>query len=393
MRNWRFLPVALIVCAFGTARAAPDESTMWAYKYVLATATDFREIEPIMKQVDLEPELRTSELVDLLADLLATHKPSGSDEDVARTSLVRALIREGNPRYWTVLLRIANEKTDSDAVRFARTAMNGKKLPQEGQYRAGMSNVEALRDEYARAALAVVPTEEAALQLGRLSRGKPIAAVFETLGRPQSANTRFRRRIVDDIWGSHAYSRLSLYYRGLGRVQMQYYNGRGWLVYGVVVAPLAFEDYMPYRIDPAKYGQIDDNALAITQLVSSDRSAIRLMLDWSEQYDTASLELMDTAAERLLHEHAQVPQPLTRDLYNWMCVLLARDGGNRYANVLAMVASTTQDEKTREFALNKIDSTKNPDAPPYVPGTVSLEKQREKYPSLYPERIYVFGHP
>ena len=229
-------------------------------------------------------------------------------------------------------------------------------------------NFAALRDEYSRAALATIPSDEAATHLSKVKRAMTLAQVIEFAGKPQAVSTRFhltyRQKYSGGFNMGDKYSRLALYYRGLGRVELQYRNGQGWLVRDVVVAPLAFEDFMPYRRDPSKYGQPDEQVLAMTLLMSDDRGALRLLLDAIEQYDKASLEFTDTVAERLLQEHALSSPPMTRDIYNWMCVLLTHEGGNRYANVLATVANTTTDEKTRVFATEKIDPTKNVGARP-----------------------------
>jgi hypothetical protein len=371
----RVFALALLGLA-SAAHAEISEPLRWSYTYILATATDFRDLGPVARHLTDDESLRTTDMLDLMAELLATRKPSDAKEELARSVLVTLLGRADNPRYFAVLRAIATEKDESASRKSARHALDRKKVPTVEQFKPGMSNLASLRDEYA-----------AAEKLAKMPRHIDLDAVFAYAGQPQAASSRIRRR--GPTW---EYQRLTLYYRGLGRVELQLGHD-GWIARRVVVAPLAFEDFMPYREDPAKYGQLDDNALAITQLVSDDRGAIRLMLDRSEQYDHASLELLDTAAERLLHDMTLSDKPLSRDDYDWMCVLLTHEGGLRYAKVLKSVANATQDEKIRAFAMEKIDATKNVGAPPYVPGTITFEGQRARYPSLYPKRSYYFGRP
>src|SRR5262245_17378386 len=104
MTRFRWLIAAVCVFAFGSAHAVVDPQTVWAYKYVLATATDFRDLGPVSRHMDDDKSLQTVEFLDLASELLATRIPQDVEEGKARVHLLRMLVSTENPRYFTVML-------------------------------------------------------------------------------------------------------------------------------------------------------------------------------------------------------------------------------------------------------------------------------------------------
>jgi hypothetical protein len=140
---------------------------------------------------------------------------------------------------------------------------------------------------------------------------------------------------------------------------------------------------MPYRPRAPELGFIDDSRLDMTRLLSPHAIAVRYALE--EQYDREAvpLEFLDSVAELLLQSDAAATHPVVVDTQAWMCRVLAGKGGRRYAKVLAAIRRGAHDDKVKRHAALPIMNVKDVPADPYVPGSVSLPAQREKYPALY----------
>jgi hypothetical protein len=368
------LLAGLTVCPNARADADP---MLWAYQYVLATATDPTQIIPITMNVRGEKELRVPELLDVLAEFAVISEPEGKPQQLARKEMIESLGRYGGPRYETTLRKIASEWVPSPARESARQFI-GAKITGD-QYIPGTVKLAEMRDRFAAdAAAAAAPTKERARHLAEFPLDGTPAELVAWAGMPQAVSSRFPQSPAGGL------QRLAFYYRGIGRVMFNHVFGQGWHAKQVNIDPLAFEDFMPYREAPEKYQQPDRQALAMMQLMSGSPIALRVVLDAVEEQDRATPEFLDTTAELLLAHRTETMEPQVADVYAWMCVLLARDGGPRYAQVLATVAQSTPNEHLRKHAGAKVRAGKNPNATPYAAGSVSLQAQRAKYPSIYP---------
>ena len=110
-----------------TAQAIEDENTLATYKLLLATSTDFHGVVPVLGRIEDDKDLRNQDLLDLIAEVVATCAPVDKQEIIARGRSVRVLADSENPRYHSLLVKIANEKTDSGARQAARRALEWKK--------------------------------------------------------------------------------------------------------------------------------------------------------------------------------------------------------------------------------------------------------------------------
>jgi len=377
-----FLLAGMVAGANARADADP---MLWAYQYVLATATDPTQIIPVTMNVRGEQELRIPELLDSLAEVAINSKPEGRPQELACKEMIESLGRYGGPRYQTTLRKIASDWVPSPTREAARKFVEPKLTGD--QYIPGTVKFEELRARFAAAAAATAaPTDERARHLAQFPLGGTPAELVAWAGLPQAASSRFPQSPLGGL------QRLAFYYRGIGRVMFHHSFGNGWHAQQVIIDPIAYEDFMPYRESPGKYQQPDGQALALMQLLSDSPAAMRVVLDTVEAADSATPEFLDTAAELLLTHRAETMEDKIADIYAWMCVLLARDGGPRYANVLATVAQATPNEHLRKHAGQKIRAGKNPDTTPYVAGSISLAAQRAKYPSIYPTVSFRSGY-
>ena len=378
---------ALMYAASANAAALPaDDATISAYRYVLINTTDPTHLIPISIAIRTDPTLRQSEFLDLVAEVTMTIEAQSQYQQFARKELVEQIGRLGGPRYDHTLRKIAAEWAPSPAREKARMFRPGRNT--EEQYIPGTIKLARLRQAQITAALAApAPNDERARHLAAFPIGSTIADLIAYAGEPQAVSSRTPRGDPINLRG---YGRMGFYYRGLGRVMFAYRNGRGWIAAGVVVDPLAFENFMPYRAAPAAHQQPDDSTLAMMQLMSGSTVARRLVIDHVEETDTATPEFMDAAAQLLLEHRADTMDDPLADAYAWMCQLLRRDGGPRYAPVLQTVAAAATSDKLRRHASASIESV-NPGAPPYVDGAVSLGALRAKYPPLYPQRKFLAG--
>ena len=151
---------------------------------------------------------------------------------------------------------------------------------------------------------------------------------------------------------------------------------------GTVVDPLAFE---------SAFGTLEPAALEMTQLVSGYTASMKNAVEVNHRRATPTLEFMDTAAETLVTGFKSSQDVAAVDMYSWICRLLTRYGGPRYAAILKRVATETGDDKLRRFATLKVASAPDVPATPYLPGTISLEELRAKYPSPFPGSTFQSG--
>jgi hypothetical protein len=281
---------------------------------------------------------------------------------------------------------------DDEETRKELNVARKKSRDAAAAYVPGSVDIREIVREVDAAALAAKPTTEQGKHLAEF-KGETIDELFEWAGKPQQIVSD-QIRATDGFLIQVKIQRITFFYRGLGRVVFGYDTSpsdKGWLLQAVVADPLAFEQEFSYREHPQEHDQPDDARLEMIQLVSNYTASMRKVVELNNMRGRRPLEFMDTAAEILATQFKTADDPGQVDLYAWISRLLAEHGGSRYAAILERVAAETPDSKLRRYAGTKIAASTETPADPYVPGTISLEAQRAKYPSLYPESTFQSG--
>jgi hypothetical protein len=365
------------------------ELVAWCLQYMIATATTAHEFGPIATVLTRSADAHVPEVLDVLAEAILVGPVDGKVDDSLRARQVRALHTVGGARYRGVVSRVAGEAGESQARREARDAIGGEQPADVAPYVPGTVNLTALREGFIHAALAASPSDEQALKLSTFPRGRRIEELVALVGKPQAVVSGGRFSLS----GSAQNPSMAFYYRGLGRVVWQYRHGVGWMSNGVIVDPLAYEEHMPYRVRADRLGMPDDSALSLMQLLSPFGAAIRASVDGREDRARASRQFMDIAAEVLFRDHAKSDDAMFIDAMAYICVMLRREGGLRYRDVLKQVSAASANPKLQKFAGGSITADNSHKAGPYVPGSVSLDDLRARQPALYPQRTFTSGVP
>src|SRR5262245_10434283 len=159
---------------------ASDETSLRVYKFVVATADAPQEFATILEHLKEQPQLRDPELVDYLVEALWSFelKPGAVNDDL-RSLLAGGLSKWAGPRYVSVFTRVRdNHKFNTRVWMSADEYLRRhRKAAPEPQYEPGMVNFPALREQYAKTALEVQPTEEQARAMSEL----PVNADLDAL--------------------------------------------------------------------------------------------------------------------------------------------------------------------------------------------------------------------
>ena len=381
--------------------ASASDGRLWTYQYLLATSVTERELAPITEHIVHEELLQVPELLDFAAEVLLARMGDSAFPMQNKLRLIRVVGADESGRYNGVLARVLESSKDSLVEKEVRSAR--VKEPVGAGYVPGTVDIRAIVAEMDAAALAAKPTTAQGAHLASFPGGS-IADLFEWAGKPQQIISG-QTRITDGILIHVKIQRLAFFYRGLGRVVYGYEPGKAakpgkrtegskgrWQFQTVVADPLAFEQEFSYRDRAKELGLPDDATLEMTQLVSGYTASMKNVVERNYHRASRPLEFMDTAAETLATQFKNAQDPATVDMYAWICRLLTKHGGQRYAAILERVAAETPDDKLRRFARLPIETTTEIPAAPYVPGTISLAAQRAKYPSPYPESTFYSGH-
>jgi hypothetical protein len=375
----RRLWLAMLLGLCPLIAAAQEDDRVWAYRYLLVTAQTERELAPVAEHI-VKDELPDTSLTDVVAEILLTRAADPAYPPENDIQLLKVLAAARSRRYDAALTRIAEIAKDAKVVSWAQAGKRRRFKRDEVAYVPGDTDLQAIVDEMRAAALSVKPTTAQGQHLAEF-RGSTIEDLFAWAGRPQQIagnRTSFTDGIIT-IKGD----RLAFYYRGLGRVLFDFDRlQRDWVLKGIVVDPLAFEGEFA-TFDPAKLG--------MTQLVSGYTASMKNAVEINHRRGARTLEFMDTAAEILATRFRSSEDPAAIDMYSWICRLLTQHGGPRYAAILERVAKDTTDDKLQRFATLKIEPAPDVPATPYVPGTISLERLREQYPSPFPESTFQSG--
>jgi hypothetical protein len=391
MKVVRIPVIALLagVALWTDASAQETTGRAWMYQYLLATAYTERELAPVTETI-IKGELPDTGITDVAAEVLLARMNESSFPLQNKIRLTRVLDAAKTRRYAAVLARVQEQASDKEIVRWARAANRRRITNDEVQYVPGTIDIRRLVADMDAAALAARPTTAQGRHLAQFPGGS-IDDLFARAGRPQQIVSG-QTRVTDGLFINVKVQRVSFFYRGLGRVVYGYRRLEGdWLFQAVVADPLAFEEEFSYRDRAQQLGMPDSPTLEMIQLLSGYTAAMKNALEINYRRAAHPLEFMDTAAEILITGFKDAHDPVTVDMYAWICRLLTQHGGQRYAALLERVAAETGDEKLRRFAQLPIEKTSEVTAAPYAPGTTSLDAQRAKYPVLYPDSTFQSG--
>lgn len=385
-RRISLAPLLLIAMTGAAARA---DALGDAYRTVIIGADNEKAITSPLAAVAATYSARTTETCDIVAEFLWRNEARKLHWNAAGLHAMRILtFCPGSGRYWNVV-EAAHRSTKAfgapEQYQQYRT-MN----PHAGaeQYVPGSVDLDGLRQAQRRASAVRQPTPEQARVLADLPSNTTMDDMIAHAGPPTNVGM-LGIRINDVI--SVEVRQLWFYYRGIGRVTFDWQRDSGWHLNALVADPMAFEDFMPYRPLAAELGLPDAAHVALIQLMTGHASSIKASAQSQYRAEAASPEYLDTAAEVLLKNHVAIANTGATDAYAWLCNVLAHQGGKRYAAVLASVAASTDDEKLRRFAKQSIDKPRDANPQPYVPGSISLDEQAKRYPSLYPQIDLVRG--
>jgi hypothetical protein len=379
-----FASLWLAFACMAPAKGA-DDAYLWSLRYMLIGGASDSELFLATAEVASRSATRTGEMHELLAEVLADIRARNLPAQESAVNIVRILAAAPDAgRYQTLIASQKGFLTVKGAVPLLRRYLAAHPKPKGEQFVPGRIDLPALRKQQVDAALASRPTTAQARAQAHAMRNLPLQATVEQLfaaaGTPTHVmprDTRAAKKLANiDV------RQIVFYYRGVGRISYELWQGI-WKPQGVDIDPLAFEDQMPYRRDAVAQGMPDDASLVMMQLLSGKPHAMRISAIAVHRMVKPSREYLDTAAEVLLSSHAQARDDSSVDAYSWLCNVLNHHGPVRYAAVLERVADETRDLKLRRYA-NVVMAAKGPKRPAYVPGTVSLDALRAKYPSIYP---------
>lgn len=378
-----FASLWLVFACLSPAKGA--DAYLWSVRYMLIGGTSDSELFLATEEVASRSSLRTPEMQELLAEVLAEIRARNLPAQQSALNIVRVLAAAPDAgRYQAVIAAQKGFLTIKGAAPFLKRYLAAHPKPKGEQFVPGKIDLASLRKQQVEAALAARPTEAQARARAKALRALPkessMDQLFAAAGTPTHVlprDTRAAMRLANiDV------RQMVFYYRGVGRISFEVWRDT-WKPLVVDIDPLAFEDQMPYRRDAAALGMPDDARLAMMQLLSGKPYAMRISAIAVHRMEKPSPEYLDTAAEVLLTTHYQARDEMSVDAYSWLCNVLDHHGPVRYAAVLKRVSKETADPKLRRYA-NVVMAAKGPKRPAYVPGTVSLEAQRAKYPTIYP---------
>jgi hypothetical protein len=387
MKRHRTILVASILVASLQSYTASADAVVWTYQYLLATAQTELELAPIVERI-VEDEVPNHELSDFAAEVLLARAGDPSYPASNKTGLLRVLFAARSHRYDAVRERLREQARDGTADSWT-PVLDWKFLKRdESAYVPGSIDIRKFLAEVETAALAAKPTTAQGEHLARFPGGS-IEELFEWSGRPHQIVSRQNR--PSDGTLVVKVQRITFYYRGLGRVVYAFRRlQRDWEFQSVLADPLAFEGELPYRARAAELGMPDAPTLEMMQLLSNDAEAMKFVIELNHRRGKPALEFMDTAAEILATEFSSSDDPVRVDMLAWICRLLTRHGGPRYAAILQTVAQT-DGGRLRRFAMLEAEKVTDVPATSYVAGTISLAAQRDKHPPLYPESTFQSG--
>jgi hypothetical protein len=384
MSKW--LVLGVLALASFQARSEEPRPVEWTYGFLFANWKPGDKIAPIALGLSGDPDARSQLTLDLAAEFLArASRIDGLNGKQART-IADFVGRTKSGRYRQVFEHILAEGRVESMRSTAYDYIREHKRKNVEQYVPGSIDFAAMAKRHFEQSLAAVPTLARAEALAAMKEGSTIDELFAAAGFPQQVTARSVHL------SEHAsFQRLLFHFRGLGRATFRREDVRGWVLQSTIVDALAFEGFMPYRVDAAKLGMPDEATLRMMQIASGSMVASAVAIDAVHDSPPATLEFLDATAQ-LLNDHYQVPaHDPAEDVVAWAARLLVENGGLRYAKVLDE-ARGAKSQKLQTYAKKKILPQTIFTTTPYVPDSVPLTELARKYPSLYPDITLRRGH-
>ena len=376
-----------LLCAVSVQAA--DDALTWSVRYMLINGKDDAALYPAAFEVTRDASLRTPEMRELMAEVawrIAEEKLPAPNASLQMLRVLAAAPEAG--RYFEVFQR-QRRGNPNKAAKSLHAHYDLLHRRAEGeQFKPGAIDLEALRKQFAATALATKPTMAQAEALAALPTNATMDELFGAVGKPAHVLPREVR--ISEAPVNIEVRQIWLYYRGIGRITFDFQRESGWHQHLVLIDPMVFEPVMPYRQQAAALGLPDDATLALIQLASGNPSSIKASAQTVHRLENPPAEYLDMAAELLLRKHREIANTGANDAYAWLCNVLAHHGGTRYVSVLSSIEESTTDPKLKRYAGQKLDAPWKT-APRYVAGSLSLEEQARKYPSLYPDITLVRG--
>jgi hypothetical protein len=394
----------MAACAL-LATAAPalaeDAGLRWTYEHLLVAADRGTGLDNVISHIENDPALHDQRMLDVVGEVVAVDAKHAPFSQLHLQWLAQILDKSGGARYALVFTELARVTGPSGSTLFMgqrkrereelnRMAMklHKKYLKRRADhYVPGTIDLAAMRREYEAAMLAAHHTTDQARQLLALRFHATFDEVFAIAGKPEMmslGNDPYTWRDQFTWRGTQivALDELYLYYRGLGRVRFTWEQTGGWHFSQFIADPLRFEREFPYRAEPAAHGQPDENTLLMLELLSEAFPNVQRAAELGLKHSELPLEFSDTAAEILARGYADSTTSESDAAYIAICRMLMRHNVFRYGKLLATVSEKSGDSTLRQAIgiVHVMD-----DADSYVPGTISLDAQRRKYPPLYPD--------
>lgn len=371
----------LLLCCISNSIIA-SEAAQWSYQYVITTTDSENRLAPIFNDIASDVTIYNEEFLDLIAEVLAR---SYKDPDYSRkntTAMVNILLTNDNYRYASLIGEVKAVvrmfKIRGTVSRYLK-ASQGTEIK---QYVPGSINLAKIRAAYINDALNM-DLESIASEsvLSQMKRGDTIDDLFKLAGKPQA--------VVSGVTRSNSplfhrkFMRLSFIYRKQGRVIFDYHRRIGWYFRNVVLDPLLFEEFMPYRSQAEELGMLSDDGLLIASLLSGNALPIKAVAEDLFDNGGANIEILDSAAEILLNRFADSNDPAMVDAYSWVCKLLVKRGGRRYKKVLRYIAKNSRNKKLSRNARFIPRGRHHISKEEYSAGDISFEDLKKKYLSPY----------
>jgi hypothetical protein len=374
--------LALVAFLAATPALAAEDAFTWVHRYMIVNGTNDATLVGATQEIARHAELRTPEMHDLLAEVLVQIRDEEIEAEEAAVDIVRILSAAPDAgRYHSLLRSLRGMSKKRDIKMLLGKYNNRFRKPVGEQFVAGRIDLDALRKAYLEAALAMKPSMAQAEALAKLSKTATMDELFARVGTPAHVVPRDTRAAQNQ--GGIDIRQIVIHYRGIGLTRYEFRRDGTWYPKDIIIDPLAFESAIPYRKNAAALGMPDDATLAMIQLMSGFPMSVRASAMSVNRLETPPREWLDTAAELLLRDHTIVTEPEAVDAYSWLCNVFVEHGGKQYARVLATVAEGAKDEKLRRYA-RKVVFQRTVEGGRFVPGSVSLEEQARKYPTLYP---------
>ncbi len=370
-----------------TSNMSGKSALRWTYEYLLTTAGADQVLEPVLSDIYSQEGQVGEHILNLVAEILYANYENKQYSVNNIVWLIKVLATSGDYSYRTLVGKVDRAWRIRKVRKIVKKYLKEAHVNTVTQYEKNRIDTKVLIDKYVSDAVyAEISLNGLTPKLMDISGKNTIEDMFSIVGTPQFIDSSLARPPF-----AGTFSRMTFYYKGQGRAVFGYDSSDGWVFKNIVLDPLAFEVYMPYRDQAEKYELITTQHLLIAMLMSNSASAIKIVAERIYGHGGGNQELLDSAAELLLSRFSIDESPTHIDAYSWICKMLARRGGRRYKDVLEHVGTVSQRMKLRRYARVHLSDDVDMTDEIYVKGGVSLENLRVKYPSPYPKLTTTMG--